>query len=82
MSLNSRDRAIVTTRLARIRQGNLGDCKGVQGASDLYEIRINFGPGYRIYYGIKEKQILLLVAGIKEVREEIYKKQKITGVIT
>lgn len=51
------------TRLARIRKGNLGDCKAVQGGIGLYEIRIHFGPGYRIYYGVKGKQILLLLCG-------------------
>lgn len=33
-SLSARDRAIITTRLVRIRQGNLGDCKPIKGAME------------------------------------------------
>lgn len=62
-SLTPRDRAIITTRLVRIRQGNLGDCKPIKGANGVYEMRINFGPGYRIYYGIAGSQIILLLCG-------------------
>lgn len=62
-SLTPRDRAIITTRLIRIRQGNLGDCKSIRGVKGIQELRINFGPGYRIYFGIKGKKILLLLCG-------------------
>lgn len=62
-NLSEKDRAIVTTRLVRIRQGNLGDCKIIKGGKGIHEIRINFGPGYRIYYGLKGKQIILLLCG-------------------
>lgn len=62
-SLSARDRAIITTRLVRIRQGNLGDCKPIKGVPGVYEFRIDFGPGYRIYYGMKGKKIILLLCG-------------------
>lgn len=62
-SLSARDRAIITTRLVRIRQGNLGDCKPIKGSHGVYEFRIDFGPGYRIYYGMKGKKIILLLCG-------------------
>ena len=62
-SLSAKDRAIVTTRLVRIRQGNLGDCKPIKGTHGVYEFRIDFGPGYRIYYGMKGKKIILLLCG-------------------
>jgi putative addiction module killer protein len=37
--------------------------KRSKGISGIHEIRINFGPGYRIYYGIKDKKIILLLCG-------------------
>lgn len=61
--LSARDRAIITTRLVRIRQGNLGDCKPIKGVRGVYEFRIDFGPGYRIYYGMKGNKIILLLYG-------------------
>lgn len=61
--LPPKDRAIITTRLVRIRQGNLGDCKPIKGVSGIYEFRIDFGPGYRVYYGVKGKRIILLLCG-------------------
>lgn len=62
-NLSAKDRAIVTTRLVRVGRGNLGDCKAIKGGNGIYEIHIDFGPGYRIYYGVKAKKILLLLCG-------------------
>ena len=47
----------------RLKFGNFGDCKHIKGASGIYEIRIHFGPGYRIYYGIEGNKIVLLLCG-------------------
>ena len=41
--------AIVHARLNRIELGNFGDCKPV--GEGLAELRIDFGPGYRVYFG-------------------------------
>lgn len=62
-SLSVKDRAIISTRLIRIRRGNFGDCKPIKNGNGIYEFRIDFGPGYRIYYGIKGKRIILLLCG-------------------
>lgn len=50
-------------RVARLRGGNFSDSRPIgQGAS---ESRIDFGPGYRIYYVTVGKKILLLYGGDK-----------------
>ena len=53
--------AAVDARLARVRAGNFGDCKSVGGG--VFELRIAFGPGLRIYYGLHGKQIVVLLGG-------------------
>ena len=49
--LDKKMKAIVIKRLDRIRLGNYGDSKRLQGASGIWELRIDHGPGYRIYFG-------------------------------
>jgi putative addiction module killer protein len=46
--LDKSTQAIIDTRIARVRGGNFGDCKRLSGANGLFELRINFGPGFRI----------------------------------
>ena len=54
-------RARIQTRIDRIELGNFGDHRGVgQGVS---EIRIGFGPGYRLYYGRDGEDLVVLLAG-------------------
>lgn len=52
---------IVRARLNRIRLGNFGDCKSVGGGVD--ELRIDFGPGYRVYYGRDGSSVVVLLCG-------------------
>lgn len=52
---------IVRARLNRIRLGNFGDCKFVGGGVE--ELRIDFGPGYRIYYGREGSLVAVLLCG-------------------
>lgn len=51
----------VLIRLDRIKDGNFCDYK--QLAPDLYELRLAFGSGYRIYYTIENNVIILLLNG-------------------
>ncbi len=54
-------RAIIRTRINRVRLGNLGDCKSVgEGVSEL---RIKFSAGYRIYFGQEGDTIIILLSG-------------------
>ena len=64
-SQNSQVRARIQTRIDRIELGNFGDRKGVgEGVSEL---RIDFGPGYRVYYGRDgETLVILLARGTKK----------------
>lgn len=79
-SLSIKDRAVITTRLVRIRRGNFGDCKPLKGTNGIYEFRIDFGPGYRIYYGIKGKKSFYCYAvETRERRKKIFKKLKFFG---
>ena len=41
--------------------GNLGDTKSV--GDGVYELRIDYGPGYRVYYAKRSEEILLLLIG-------------------
>ncbi len=63
----------VKERLDRIALGNMGDCKSIkQGVSEL---RFDFGPGYRVYFGEEnQKIIILLCAGDKSTQDKDIKK--------
>lgn len=54
----------IATAVHRVEQGNFSNVKGV--GAGVYEYRIDFGPGYRIYFG-KESDwlVILLLGGIK-----------------
>lgn len=56
-------RAKLLARIDRAAQGNFGDWKALAGAKGVFEMRESYGPGYRIYYGIVERWIVLLLAG-------------------
>jgi putative addiction module killer protein len=58
---DQRMRAAVDARLARVRAGNFGDAKAVGGG--VSELRIKFGPGLRVYYGLHGKQVVVLLGG-------------------
>jgi putative addiction module killer protein len=53
--------ARILARLARARQGNLGGCKGV--GEGVAELRVDYGPGYRVYFGQKGQTLIILLCG-------------------
>lgn len=75
---NLKDRQAVLTismRLTRVALGNFGDTKLV--GSGVYELRLFTGPGYRIYYTIRNGTVvLLLVGGNKSSQERDVSKAK------
>ncbi|WP_054701273.1 type II toxin-antitoxin system RelE/ParE family toxin [Desulfosarcina cetonica] len=54
----------ILARLNRIENGNFGDFKQI--GQDLFELRFFSGPGIRIYYTLKAKTIVILLAGGKK----------------
>ena len=58
---DARTVGIVRARLNRIRVCNFGDCKPVGGGVE--ELRIDFGPGYRIYFGREGSLVVILLCG-------------------
>ncbi len=54
-------RAIIRKRLNRVRLGNLGDSRSV--GDGVFELKIDFGPGYRVYFGEQNKSIVVLLCG-------------------
>jgi putative addiction module killer protein len=51
----------ILARVARLEQGNYGDCEPVgEGVSEL---KLFFGPGYRVYFGEDENNIVVLLCG-------------------
>ena len=44
-----------------IKYGNFGDCQSV--GDGVFELRLHFGPGYRIYFGLVDNTIVLLLCG-------------------
>jgi putative addiction module killer protein len=59
--------AKVLTALVRIGLGNLSNAKSVGGG--VYEYRIAFGPGYRLYYGYDGLTVVILLCGGTKQRQ-------------
>ncbi len=81
--------AKVATALYRLGQGNFSRVEGV--GSGVYECKIHFGPGYRVYFGKDGKELILLLGGGSKKRQDAdisaalaywqdYKKRKGRGV--
>jgi len=66
LSAGGANRVMITLR--RMRQGNLGDHKGV--GEGVLEHRIHDGPGYRIYFGRDGKKLIILLGGGTKKRQQ------------
>ena len=66
----------VRARLNRIRLGNFGDCKYV--GDGVQELRIDFGLGYRVYFGREGSLVVILLCGGSKVTQarDILKAQR------
>ena len=85
---DTRAQATVDARLIRTRLGNFGFCRAV--AKGVSELKIDYGPGYRVYFGRDGEAVVVLLLGgekstqakdIKKAREfwADYKKTKTGG---
>ena len=66
-SLPPKRRGIVRNRIDRVEAGNLGDTASVGGG--VKELRIDFGPGFRVYFGQKGNEIHLISGGSKQAQK-------------
>ncbi|GAB4191276.1 MAG: hypothetical protein Fur006_34200 [Coleofasciculaceae cyanobacterium] len=70
---DNRAKAKIKTRLDRVEVGNLGDYRSV--GEGVFELRIDYGSGYRIYFGqIGTTIVLLLCGGDKSTQEQDIRK--------
>ena len=58
---DQRMQVAVDARLTRVRAGNFGDCKSV--GDGVFELRITFGSGLRVYYGLHGRKVVVLLGG-------------------
>jgi putative addiction module killer protein len=68
-------RARIAVRIDRLAGGNFGDWNSI--GEGLHELRIDYGPGYRVYYGkIETARVLLLCGGDKRKQSADIKKAR------
>ena len=58
---DQRTRTRIRERIERLEIGNVGDCQSV--GAGVFELRLHFGAGYRIYFGEVDNIIVLLLCG-------------------
>jgi putative addiction module killer protein len=54
-------KALIAERISRMENGNPGDCGPV--GDNVSEMRIHYGPGYRVYFKDTGKEIIILLCG-------------------
>lgn len=66
-TLNASAAAKVATALYRLESGNFSNVKGVGGG--VFEQRVDFGPGYRVYFGKDGESLVILLGGSSKQRQ-------------
>jgi putative addiction module killer protein len=65
--LNALAAARVTIALTRLSQGNFSNVEGV--GAGVYELKMDFGPGYRVYFGKDAERLVILLGGSGKKRQ-------------
>ena len=58
---DAKGRGVIRARLERVRLGNFGDSRSV--GNGVEELKIDYGPGYRVYFGRPTAQLVVLLCG-------------------
>ena len=66
-SLNALAAAKITIAITRLEGGNFSNVKGVGGG--VFEYKIDFGPGYRVYFGRDGNRLVILLGGGSKKRQ-------------
>lgn len=59
--LDRKTRARIRVRVARLEDGNFGDCE--PAGEGVQELKLHFGPGYRVYFALHGRNVVLLLCG-------------------
>lgn len=68
VDLPALEAARVTGVIVRMEHGNFGNVKGV--GQGVFEYVLNFGPGYRVYFGKDGEQVIILLGGGTKKRQQ------------
>ena len=60
---DAKAQTMLVARIDRASYGNFGDWKALSGAKGLFEMRLHYGQGYRIFYTVIGQRVILLLAG-------------------
>lgn len=66
--LDTTTRARVTVAVFRLSSGNFSGVKGA--GAGIFELRLDFGPGYRVYFGKDGEQLVILLGGGTKKRQQ------------
>ena len=58
----------ILDRIERLKDGNLGDWKSLRGG--LFELRMHFGAGYRVYFSIQNGEVIILLCGGRKSQQQ------------
>lgn len=67
-ALDHTTNARITTAIFRLESGNLSAAKSI--GHSLFELRLDFGPGYRIYFGNDGERLIILLGGGSKRRQQ------------